>query len=262
MKDLLVLTAVALLLVSQGGCYRNSRKSTAVTDAQPATDSESPKERARKEAQASIDRGNDLYLNDQDQEAAEAYQQAVSLDPDFAEAHFRLGLAYSALGEKQEAEASYKRAVDLYKRSVQADPKDAEAFFNLAESCSYLHRYEEAVTAYRVAVHLRPDDAEAFYRLGMALNKLARYTEASAAFQKAMDLDPSYYRAGDALETAREGSRRIQEAKKHQEEMREKEQDEQNNGNANSNTPQDRTKNGKEQTDSGSRPTVKRSPSN
>lgn len=255
MKDFLVITAAALLLVGQCGCHRNSGKSAAAgSDSRPGADAESSRERARKEAQANIDRGNELYQDDQDQEAAEAYQQAVGLDPDFAEAHFRLGLAYSALGEKQEAEASYKKAIDLYKKSIQANPKDADAFFNLGECCAYLHRYEEAVTAYRVAVHLRPDDAEAYYRLGVALSKLARYTEATAAFQKAMDLDPDYYRAGDALEGAREGSRRIEEAKKHQEEMREKEQEEQDNGNTNTNT------NGKQQTDRGARPAVRPSP--
>ena len=50
-------------------------------------------------------------------EAAEAFKQAIALDPTLAEAHFRLGLALEALNKAEEAEKEYKFAVESYKNT-------------------------------------------------------------------------------------------------------------------------------------------------
>src|SRR5207237_1362442 len=94
---------------------------------------------------------------------------------------------------------------------------------------------EEAVRNYRQATRLKPNDEEAFYQLGMAEIRLAHYPEATVAFQKALELDPDDYRATDAIDHAREGTKRIQEGKKHAEDMLKKQQENANaNGNLNS----------------------------
>ena len=53
-------------------------------------------------------------------QAAQLFQRAVKLDPQFADAHFALGHAYSDMGRWQQAVESFKRAVDL-------NPHDQEA---------------------------------------------------------------------------------------------------------------------------------------
>lgn len=53
-------------------------------------------------------------------QAAELFQQAVKLDPQFADAHFALGHAYVDMGRWQKAIESLQRAIEL-------DPKDLEA---------------------------------------------------------------------------------------------------------------------------------------
>jgi len=53
-------------------------------------------------------------------QAAEIFQQAVKLDPDFADAHFALGHAYFDLGQWQKAAESFQRALEL-------NPNDTEA---------------------------------------------------------------------------------------------------------------------------------------
>ena len=63
----------------------------------------------------------------------------------------------------------------------------------------------------------------------------AQYSDAVNAFQKALDLDPNDYRAREALDDAKEGTQRIKEGKKHNEEMLKKQQ-ENANGNSNSNS--------------------------
>jgi Flp pilus assembly protein TadD len=63
-----------------------------------------------------VDKGKELYRNDQDTEAVQTLMEAVRLDPDLAEAHFRLALGYESLGKQEEAEKEYKKAVEAYKK--------------------------------------------------------------------------------------------------------------------------------------------------
>jgi tetratricopeptide (TPR) repeat protein len=236
-RNLLVLATAVFLVVGNCACRRGSNRNANVKAGATSSEGESVGDKSKREAQALVDQGKDLYKNDQVQQAAQAFQDALRLSPDLAEAHLRLGMAYAALDKKTEADESYKKAVELYKKRVQADPKDAKSFFNLGEAHSLLHQDEEATRALRQATRLKPDDEEAFYQLGMSETRLAHYPEAISAFQKALELDPNDYRATDALETAQEGANRIKEGKKHAEEMLKKQQENANaNGNTNSNT--------------------------
>ena len=130
-------------------------------------------ELAKREAQTLVDQGKELYKNEREKEAAEVLKRAIDQDPNNAEAHLRLAMAYAALERKPEADESYKKAIELYKKRVQSDPKDADAYFNLGEAHSFLHQNEEAARDYRQATRLKPDDKEAFYQLGMAETRLA-----------------------------------------------------------------------------------------
>ena len=246
LRKVLLVAVASYLILGISGCRRGAKNMNA--NLLPSGGSESESERSRHE-QSLIDRGKEFYKNDQDEEAAAAFQEATRLNPDLAEAHLRLGMAYAALERKPEADESYKRAMELFKKRVQTDPKDGESFFYLGEAHSFLHQDEEAARAYRQTTRLKPDDEEAFYQLGKAETKLAHYPEAVAAFQKALELDPNDSRASDGLENAQEGAQRIREGKKHAEEMLKKQQANANgNGNTNSN--------------SSAKPTPKRPPSN
>lgn len=229
-KTILVVTAALCLAALTCACRRNSSKNANAHG--PASTNGSDTEQSKREAKLLVDKGKEFYKNDQDEQAAQAFQEAIRLQPDLAEAHLRLGMANGALEKKTEAEESYKKAIELYKKVTQADPKDADAFFNLGEAHSLLHHDEDAARSYTQATRLRPDDEEAFYQLGKAESKLAHYPEASAAFQKALDLDPNDSRAVEALDNAREGTNRIKEGKKHAEDMLKRQQE---NANANAN---------------------------
>lgn len=244
--NVLAVSSLVLIVALTCACRRGSGKNANGAASNAITESDS--ERSNREAQSLVGKGRELYKNDQDEQAAAAFQEAIRLQPDLAEAHLRLGMAYGALEKKNEAEDSYKKAIQLYKKIVESNPKDAESFFNLGEAHSMLHQDEEAARAFRQATRLKSDDEEAFYQLGMSETRLAHYPEAITAFQKALELDPDDYRATDAIETAREGANRIKEGKKHAEDMLKKQQNENANGNANTNS------------NSEGRPVPKRSP--
>ena len=171
------------------------------------------------EAHALLEEGKELFKKDKDAEAAEIFQKAIALDPDYGEAHFRLGLAYASQGKKLEAEEEYKKATEAYKKYVRTNQKDADAFFYMGLAYSKLGDHAEAVKAYKQAAKLQPEDGDLQYELGISLSRLAQYQEAVIALQKAIDLDPDNYRAGEALDKAKEGAERVKVLQKRQEEL-------------------------------------------
>jgi tetratricopeptide (TPR) repeat protein len=177
------------------------------------------------EARSFLEKGKLLYRNDQDSEAADAFKQAIALDATLAEAHFRLGLAYEALNKAEESEKEYKSAVDGYKKYFESEEndKDAEAHYDLGQTYAGLHQYSDAIREFRQATKIRSDDPDIYYDLGMAHMKLAQYSEAANVFSKSLEIDPENYRAQDALDEAKEGMKRIQAGKKHQEDLLKKE---------------------------------------
>lgn len=215
----MALVGVVLLLFGQTGCSRKNRSDQANADA--AATAAKTTEGDRSDARVYLDKGKEHYRNDEDTQAAEAFQEAIKLNPELAEAHFRLGLTYDALGQPQEAEEAYKKAVETYKKDLSIDEhsNDAEAHYNLGQTYAGLHLYTEAVREYRQATRLKPDDAAIHYDLGQALMRLAQYDEAILAFTKSLELDPENYRAEDELAEAREGVKRIRTGKKHQEDL-------------------------------------------
>ena len=161
-----------------------------------------------------FERGRELYRNDRDAEAAEAYRQAVSLDPGMAEAHYRLGLALASLGEDEGAEEAFGRAARAFRKVIGRRPKDAEAYYVSGLANSRLHKYKEAVRDYEKAVDLDPKDGDKYYELGLALSRLAQYEGAVKAHQRAVGIDPDNYRAAEALEEARADLLRLKAAAK------------------------------------------------
>lgn len=225
MNKVFVIVVLSLFLVISG-CKRGT-KSNANSSAN-GSDTANGVAPDPAQARSLLEKGKLLYHEDQDTEAAEAFKQAITLDPTLAEAHFRLGLAFEALNKAEEAEKEYKFAVESYKKFFENDEndKDAEAHYDLGQTYAGLHQYSDAIREFRQATKIRSDDPDIFYDLGMAHTKLAQYSEAAAAFAKSLELDPENYRAQDALDEAREGMKRIQAGKKHQEDLLKKEKEE------------------------------------
>ena len=223
MRLILLFCSVCLLVLAIG-CKRSGQNAT--NNSAGTAEVSNGLNANRIEALSLLEKGKQLYREDHDSEAVDAFQQAVKLDPELAEAHFRLALSYEALGKSEEAEAQYKKAVEAYKKVIEANPDDAEAHYNLGQTYANLSNYSEAIREYRLATKLKDDDPDMYYDLGVAHTKLAQYDAAAAAFSKSLEIDPDYYRAQDALTEAREGIKRIRVGRKHQEDMLKKQKEE------------------------------------
>ena len=184
-------------MLGQAAC---SRRKSADPNANASAAGTNLSEGDRSRARVYVDQGKELYRDDQDEKALEAFQQAILIDPDLAEAHFRLGLTFDALGQKQEAEAAYKKAIEKYKKHLQENSDDAEAHYNLGQTYAGLSLYNEAVSEYRQATRRRRRCD--IFTLGEALTSSPDMTKRLRLFEVDGDRSENYGR--DALaETGR-----------------------------------------------------------
>src|SRR5678815_3990828 len=105
MRSILLICAVWLMILSLG-CKRSGQQSTNNSSGTPEVSNGLAGDRTK--ARTLLDQGKEFYRNDQDAEAVQAFTEAVKLDPELAEAHFRLALGYESLGKEEEAEGQYK----------------------------------------------------------------------------------------------------------------------------------------------------------
>jgi tetratricopeptide (TPR) repeat protein len=104
------------------------------------------------------DLGCELEISSSTAEAIDAYEKAVSLDPDHADAHVNLGRLLHEQGAPAAAERHYRAAIEAY-------PEHETAHFNLGVALEDLGRIDDAITAYRTALVYDPDNADAHYNL-------------------------------------------------------------------------------------------------
>jgi DNA-binding transcriptional MerR regulator len=104
-------------------------------------------------------------------EAREAYERALELNPNLADAHVNLGRQLHLAGERGRAEPHYREAVRL-------EPDDPTPHFNLGVLLDESGRKDEAVLAYRQAILRDPDFADAHCNLGLLLESVGRRQEA------------------------------------------------------------------------------------
>ena len=113
------------------------------------------------------------------------YEEALRLNPRFAEAYLNRGqLALDA--------GALDRAMADFQRALQERPRNPEARYNLGNALHGLGRDREAIAEYEKALALRPTYAEAENNLGVALAALGRTAEALGHYQRAIALNPAY----------------------------------------------------------------------
>jgi protein O-mannosyl-transferase len=142
------------------------------------------------------------------QEAVGHFEQALQIEPDFAEAHYNLGNALSQEGKLEDAIGHWEQAVRI-------NPDYAEAHYNLGGTLARLGKVQEAIMHFEQALRIKPDDAEAHYNLGSALVRVGRVQEAMGHWEQALRIKPDYAEAHYDLGVALVGLRRVQEAMGH-----------------------------------------------
>ena len=135
--------------------------------------------------------GNQFLHEHKYQEAIDAFDRAVRIQPDFALAWTNRGYALGQL----------KQYVDKFSSCAQAtyhEPEFAEAWNCRGLARYNLKQYEEALKEYNVAISVAADDQEssrAWFNKGQVLIKMGKYEEAIEATQTVLQLRPDYFLA-------------------------------------------------------------------
>jgi tetratricopeptide (TPR) repeat protein len=173
--------------------------------------------------------GLQAYKENRDEDAIGLLKRTVELSPDFAEAHYRLGLAYNATKQAEEADKAFAEGAKAYEKITKQEPENSDAYYFLGLCYEQIGKYDEAVKALKEAVKSSPqENDDKYYELAAAHFKIAQYDEAVKALNKTLEIKPDHYPAQELLEQARSGAARMAEFRKRQEQQLRKQQ----NGNA------------------------------
>jgi len=125
-------------------------------------------------------------------DAVEIYRGILSIQPNHAEALYRL----AAIAAQS---AQISSALDLMQRAVAVSPENPIYHRTLGDLWKQAGRLDSAIASYRRAVQIKPDDAETCNKLGMALDDAEELDQAIASYQRAIELVPAYAAARNNL---------------------------------------------------------------
>jgi Flp pilus assembly protein TadD len=121
-------------------------------------------------------------------EAIRQYQEAIRLNPAYADAHYNLGVALEKKGQMDEA-------INQYQETIRLKPDHALAHNNLGVTLGKKGQPDEAIRQLQEAIRLKPDYADAHYNLGIVLGRKGQLDEAIRQYQEALRLKPDHAEA-------------------------------------------------------------------
>ncbi|HEX8280388.1 MAG TPA: tetratricopeptide repeat protein, partial [Chthoniobacterales bacterium] len=125
-----------------------------------------------------------LLSRDRYNEAIDRFEEALRLEPNYAEAHYNLGNAFFRTGQLERARTHYERA-------LQINPRIAVAHTNLGILLSDNGDEANAIKHFEEAVKIEPRAVVAQQRLSEALVRQGRTAEAVQHFDAAAKINPA-----------------------------------------------------------------------
>jgi tetratricopeptide (TPR) repeat protein len=93
--------------------------------------------------------------------AIEYLNNAIRLQPDYADAYYSRGFAYNDLGQ-------YQSAIKDYNKAIRLKPNDAIAYSNRGKAYAKLGHKQLAIKDFNEAIRLQPDYVNAYNNRGFA----------------------------------------------------------------------------------------------
>lgn len=154
------------------------------------------------------------------EEAINAYNWALWLNPKNERAWYGKGLALTKLKRYREALSAYNHAfevdhsrrgklrwefwieeilnlnryrevLDACNHALKIHPRYKDAWIYKGRALIGLKRYHEALTAFTRALEIDPQDSRACFWKGYVYGELGRYSEAVAAYNRVLEIDPN-----------------------------------------------------------------------
>jgi tetratricopeptide (TPR) repeat protein len=139
------------------------------------------------------------------QHAISYFQRCLKERPDYAPAWQLLGSSYKVLHRHEEAIEAYENAMELDPGSTKYQKNIADVYLVMGNKALYKEgRYQEAIQYYDRTLKIIPRHLNAWFAKGIAYRKLGAYRNATACFLRVVEIDPqnahAYYEMGQLLE--------------------------------------------------------------
>ncbi|WP_414528278.1 tetratricopeptide repeat protein [Nodularia chucula] len=134
------------------------------------------------------EKGSTLFALQRYQDALAAYQEAVSISPDFV-------TGWNGQGKTLTELKKYEDALAAYDQAIQIQPDYVEAWAGRGFVLQNLQRYSEAIASFDQALRLDDNAPEVWNAKGEIFRNLQQYNNAIQSYTKAIDIQPNYYEA-------------------------------------------------------------------
>jgi len=123
--------------------------------------------------------------------SAENYTQAVSADPGFALAYWRLGNLHEArYNTKDGEEADLSRMSGFFEKAHEVDRYSAEANVGMGWYFFYQDDFDSAYQFFKLGYELDPNNAEINFLMGSFFKSLGLFEYAITHYDRGLELDP------------------------------------------------------------------------
>ena len=129
--------------------------------------------------------GNAFSIDDNHDEAIDAYTRAVYFNPDHIDGYYNIANELKKAGKYNDAVAFYKMAIDK-------DPEQADAYINLANTYLRFGNAPLAIEMYQKALNIDSENADTYFNLGNAYIAIHDTEKAIINYNKTLQFDPTY----------------------------------------------------------------------
>ncbi|HUQ70999.1 MAG TPA: tetratricopeptide repeat protein [Planctomycetaceae bacterium] len=127
--------------------------------------------------------------------AVEQFIRLTQLQPYEARHHVNLGAVYNRTGQ-------HKQATIVLRKAIQRDRNCADAYYNLGIAQRKLNQPSLAISAYKEAIRIDPMRAETYQNLANVYLEIHNYQLAILNFNKALEIRPDFPKARLGLSRA------------------------------------------------------------
>jgi tetratricopeptide (TPR) repeat protein len=129
--------------------------------------------------------GNMLMKNKNYTQAIGAYEEAITLAPDYYE-------AWNGKADGLNRAQRFSEALAASDKTLALNPRYVPGWINRGYILYNLGRTDDELKAYETAISIDPSNPDAWFNKGYSLAGMKRYDEAITVFDKVKSLDPNY----------------------------------------------------------------------
>ena len=138
-----------------------------------------------------LKKGYELSANGSNEQALQAYEKVISIDPENSVAWINKAYTLSSLNRTSESNKAYYKALEITNKTLEADPRNATLWLGKGILLNNVSNVQEAVKAFDNANKIDPKNEMAWMMKGVLLARdLQRYDDAVKVFDSAFQINP------------------------------------------------------------------------